>query len=189
VPPPITADSLRPQVALPPPVTAQVASEQDVEGPRGVAPGGAFLRALLVPGWGHAAVGAHARGGVYLAAEGGTAWMLLKTRSRLADARRAVELSEGRVRVRLAYEGVIDPLEVEAALEEDEGVQRARGLEEARRQQFQDWTALGIFLILMSGADAYVSAHLRDFPTPVELAVTPLPRGRVEVGARIPLRF
>ena len=32
-----------------------------------VSPGGAFLRAVLVPGWGHVSIGANARAGAYFA--------------------------------------------------------------------------------------------------------------------------
>jgi hypothetical protein len=169
---------------VPPPAADSLAQARG-----GVGPGGAFLRAVLVPGWGHASIGSHRRGGVYLAAQAGTAWMLVRTRSRREDARRVVEIRERHVRERLALEGETDPVEIAAALDDDEDVRRARGLQEARSQQFEDWAALGIFMVLLSGVDAFVSAHLQDFPVPVELGVTPLSEGRIEVGARIPLPF
>ncbi len=155
--------------------------------PGQVTPRGAFLRALAVPGWGHAAIGAGSRGAFYVGAEGGTAWMFLRTRSRLRDARRIRDLREANVRRRLADEGVTDPVMIDAALEVDEGVADARGLVESRKQQSEDWTAIGIFLVFLSGADAYVSAHLQDFPGPIQLQVQSRADGGVDVGARVPV--
>lgn len=182
VPPPVS-DTLAP-IQVPEVQPQAVPAEED---PGGVSPGGAFLRAVLVPGWGHASIGSHNRGGFYLAAQGGTAWMLVRTRSRLSDARKVVEIREAYARQALAREGITDPVAVEEALEEDEGVAAARRLEGARSQQFEDWMALGIFVVLLSGVDAFVGAHLQDFPVPVELQATPLPRGGLELGARVPI--
>ena len=39
-----------------------------------VTPGGAFLRAVLIPGWGHVSIGANARAGVYFAIESAVAY-------------------------------------------------------------------------------------------------------------------
>jgi hypothetical protein len=66
-------------------------------------------------------------------------------------------------------------------------MQELLGLEEARKRQREDWTALSIFLMLISGVDAFVSAHLQDFPTPLEIEARPVGGGRIEVGARITL--
>ena len=70
------------------------------------------------------------------------------------------------------------------ALAEDPLVQDARSLVSARDQQFEDWLALGIFLAFLGGADAFVSAHLKDFPPPVELGVRPV-GDRIEVGVSV----
>lgn len=153
----------------------------------GVSPRGAFLRAIGIPSWGHAAIGSNLRGAFYLAAEGGTLWMMLRTRSRLHDARRIRDLREEAARARFLLEGVTDEAEIEALLENDERVDDARDLVDARSQQFEDWTALGIFLVLLSGADALVSAHLQDFPGPVQLEATPTGDGGVDLGVRITL--
>lgn len=156
----------------------------------GVSPGGAFLRAVLLPGWGHASIGSYNRGAVYFAAEAATAFGLVKTRLRLSEARERLDLQRAFRRETLLRTGITDPEELAAALEEDEGLQELRGLVEARRQQQEDWAALGIFLLLLSGADAYVSAHLKDFPTPLELNAASAGGGRMElsVGVRLPLR-
>ncbi|HEV8511603.1 MAG TPA: hypothetical protein VGQ48_14210 [Gemmatimonadales bacterium] len=51
-----------------------------------------------------------------------------------------------------------------------------------KRQEVQDWLVLWIFNHLFSGAEAYVSAHLRDFPP--DLKVRAFPGG---IGVSIPL--
>ncbi len=50
-----------------------------------------------------------------------------------------------------------------------------------KRQEVQDWLVLWIFNHLFSGAEAYVSAHLRDFPP--DLKVRAFPGG---IGISIP---
>ena len=51
-----------------------------------------------------------------------------------------------------------------------------------KRQEVQDWLVLWIFNHLFSGAEAYVSAHLQDFPT--DLKVRAFPGG---IGVSIPI--
>ncbi len=57
----------------------------------------------------------------------------------------------------------------------------AKGLK-AKRQEVQDWLVLWIFNHLFAGAEAYVSAHLQDFPK--ELHIRSGPGG---VGLSFPL--
>ena len=45
----------------------------------------------------------------------------------------------------------------------------------AKRQEVQDWLVLWIFNHLFSGAEAFVSAHLQDFPK--ELKIRAVPHG------------
>ena len=47
--------------------------------------------------------------------------------------------------------------------------------------------ALGIFFLFLGGADAYVSAHLAEFPGAVEINSTPT--GGMEVGFSFPVSF
>ena len=54
-----------------------------------------------------------------------------------------------------------------------------------KRQQEQDWITLIVFDHLMSGLEAYVSAHLYDFPG--DLQMQTLPDGRMGVGVTLPL--
>lgn len=150
-----------------------------------VSPAGAFLRSMIVPGWGHSAVGAYTRGAFYVVADGAAGGMLFKT---LTFLRRAEELEARRidnVRRRLAVQGITDPDSIAAAIDEDGEVQGARALVESRKQQRQDWLALGIFLLFLGGADAFVSAHLADFPPPV--GVTPRGDGSLELRISVPV--
>ncbi len=43
----------------------------------------------------------------------------------------------------------------------------------AKRQQVQDWLVLWIFNHLFSGAEAFVSAHLQDFPRDLKVQAVP----------------
>ena len=73
------------------------------------------------------------------------------------------EFRENILREDLAAQDIIDFDEIESALDDDATLEDLRDLKESRREQEEDWAALGIFLLLLSGADAYVSAHLQDF--------------------------
>ena len=151
----------------------------------GITPTGAFLRSVVLPGWGHAAIGSHLRGAFYVGAEGGIGWMLLRIRSRLRSANDRLDLIESDARSALEFQGIVDPEIQEDSLSRRDDVRSARGLVEARKQQREDWIALGIFFVLLSGADAYVSAHLKDFPA--EPVFNANENGRVEVGFRVPV--
>jgi hypothetical protein len=148
-----------------------------------ITPGGAFLRSALVPGWGHTRVGAHGRGAFYFTVETVNAFLFFKTKSRLAKIKDQRALLEEVVTARLLTQGMEDPEEIEAALAEDPVVSDLRLREESRSEQLEDWMALGIFFLFLSGADAFVSAHLADFPAAVE--IDPAPAGGVEVGLSI----
>jgi hypothetical protein len=147
-------------------------------------PLGAFLRAIAIPSWGHGSIGSHHRGAFYMAAEGGAAWMLLRTGARRSSARETLQVREVVVRAELVAAGVPEE-ELDDAVVADPRVVDAQNLVDAREGQFEDWAALGIFLVLLSGADAFVSAHLQDFPDPIDVQVGPTPDGGVEVGARV----
>jgi len=55
----------------------------------------------------------------------------------------------------------------------------------AKLQEREDWMAILIFNHLMSGLEAYVSAHLYDFPGDLQLQA--LPQGGMRVGVTLPL--
>ena len=171
--------------------TEPVPAQEGVQLPdiqEGASPGGAFLRALLIPGWGHASIGSYTRGGFYFLAESGVAWMLVRTLLR-GDAAEAVEeMHREEVAAALGATGVTDPALVAAAQDADPLVTAAGRLVEARRQQFEDWLAVGIAAVFLSAADAFVSAHLQDFPEPVQVEFRPVGVGMgVQVGVNIGL--
>ncbi len=152
-------------------------------------PGGAFLRSLVVPGWGQAASGAYSRAIFYAVAETASGTMVFKSHQFLSSARKGLELHEADARRRAAAAGIVDADSVTAFLDEDATVVGGRALIESRSQQREDWIAFGLFMLLLGGADAFVSAHLSDFPEP--LTVNPVPSNQpgppaIEVGVRLP---
>ncbi len=153
-----------------------------------IGPAGAFLRGSLIPGWGHASTGSLTRGAFYFGTEALAGWMVFKTQRRLRAARDRVALREDRVATELAAQGLEDPEAIEAALAEDEEVGRLRGLVDAREEQREDWIAVAVFTLLLSGVDAFVSTHLQDFPEPLTVEGDPA-TGVVEVAIRLPIPF
>lgn len=161
------------------------AEERPVEG---ISPRGALLRSFLIPGWGQAATGSPGRGGFYLLAEAGSIWMLTKTAGHLSFATSVRRTVERETEQRLLAAG-IRPDSIPLLMDGDEGVVSARSLEESRRQQREDWLALGLFVLLLGGVDAFVSAHLQDFPEPLTVEPVAGETGmRLEVGVSIPWR-
>lgn len=157
--------------------------------PLDISPGGAFWRALLFPGWGHAAIGSHTRGAFYFGAQATTTYTLFRTRIRVGEAQDRVRFRENVLLQRLADEGVTDPELIEQRFDEDAALSELRRLLDARKEQQEDLVAFGIFLLLLSGADAYVSAHLARFPDPLELEARPGPAGSgtFDIGLRLTL--
>lgn len=132
--------------------------------PGGITPRGAFLRSLVIPGWGQSELGAPGRGGVYFTLEAGSLWMLLKSHRKLGEARE---------RQRVAQEtGQLDPTATDPLVRD-------------RQNQREDWLTLSIFWLFFSGADAFVTAHLQDFD--VHVNAVPRPGGALELQASIPL--
>ena len=154
------------------------------EGP--ITPGGAFARSLVLPGWGHVAVGAPTRGAFYIAAQSATGWMLWKSASRRRTALRFRRTELRSVEQEIRRGGILDPDSVRFLAEGDERVERWDELVERRGDQVEDWAALGLFLVFLGATDAFVSAHLADFPEPLSLEVFPRMGGGWEVGLRLP---
>lgn len=155
--------------------------------PLTVSPGGAFMRALLVPGWGHAAIGSYGRGGFYFTAQAATVYTALRARRRIGEAQDRVRFQERNLRANLAAEGVTDLDEIQARLDEDGTLGDLNNLLDSRQEQQEDLVAMSLFLILISGIDAYVSAHLAGFPEPLDLGIVPTGDGGVEVGLSVQL--
>lgn len=129
-----------------------------------ISPRGAFLRSLILPGWGQSEIGAPERGVIYFALEAGSLWMVLKSQHRLEQAYEREDI--------LKRTGVIPETQT-------------TGLVHSRRAQREDWIALSVFWLFFSGADAFVGAHLRDFDAQVGSA--PGANGGVQVGGSIPV--
>ena len=111
---------------------------------------GAFLRSLVLPGWGQAKLDRKVTGGVFIVWEGVTLAMSIKTNHELGYLRR---INSSRV--------------------------------ESKKQEREDWLILLAFNHLFAGLEAYVSAHLWDFPGDIRVRAEP---GRVSARLSIPLR-
>lgn len=159
-------DTLPADTARPLRVDPATVVTRDTAAPRrrGIRPRDAFLRSLVLPGWGQSSIGAPGRGAVYFALEAGSLWMVYK-----ADRR----LQEARARERALRES--------GQLAEGE----TSGLVRDRRAQREDWITLSIFWLFFSGADAFVATHLRDFDEHV--GVEPAPEGGLQLQASFPV--
>jgi hypothetical protein len=115
-----------------------------------ISPGGAFVRSLILPGWGQARLGRNVTGGLFLLFEGMAGAMVWKATWQLEWARTRDKFVE------------------------------------SHRQEREDWIVLLVFNHLMSGAEAYVSALLFDYPA--ALQARRLPDGSTGIGFTIPLR-
>lgn len=61
-----------------------------------------------------------------------------------------------------------------------------RSLIKSREAQRQDWISYTLFLTLASGVDAYVAAHLQDFPATISAG--PRPDGAYQLKFTVPTR-
>ena len=116
-----------------------------------ISPLNAFWRSFLIPGWGQARLNRKLTGGIFVAWEGVTLGMSLKTRRELRYLRR-------------------------------NGSARA----DDKRQEHEDWLVLLAFNHLFAGLEAYVSAHLADFPGDLRVEAVP---GGVGAAVSLPIRL
>jgi hypothetical protein len=152
--------------------------------PRKFAPSKALLRSFLVPGWGQFSVGAYKRGAFFLAAQGSSYYMLVRTRTRLNRAEDQLDTRIATVRDSLITAGV-DSTDLEAQLDTLPSLLPARSLVESRKRQMQDWITYTIFFTLASGVDAFVAAHLADFPA--QVGIDPQTDGSFDLKLSVPL--
>ncbi len=82
----------------------------------------------------------------------------------------------------VTWEGVTAMMTLKAQQEANYMKKIHSGSLDLKRQEVQDWLILWIFNHLFSGMEAYVSAHLQDFPP--DLKMQALPRG---IGVTVPL--
>ena len=130
---------------------ATAALKDSVERKRPVGPGGALWRSLLVPGWGQAKLGRGIAAGLFIAVEGVSLGMVLKTNSELN------------------YAKATDTTAVAN-----------------KSQEREDWLVIMAVNHLVAGLEAYVSAHLWDFPG--DLALKPVRGGGVAASVNFPVR-
>ena len=118
---------------------------------RPISPLNALWRSFLLPGWGQARLNRKLTGGIFIAWEGVTLGMSLKTRHELAFLRRTGS---------------------------------ARG--DAKRREHEDWVVLLVFNHLFAGLEAYVGAHLADFPGDLRIRAVP---GGFGASMAVPFRL
>lgn len=202
-------------VAILVPRQSLVAQVQDQPGPTNVSaaqvspevtPGGAFLRSALFPGWGHAATESYGRAGFYVATQAGSLWMLVQTVARHSVAQAALTTARQVARERAvasldvvprppddsedeeawaAYDEYVSAIEL--AVDSEPGVEERTARVESRDQQIEDWAAMSIFLVLLGATDAFVAAHLADYPEPLSLDVGPGRFGGAELSFSVPV--
>jgi hypothetical protein len=151
-------------------------------------PRGAFLRSLAVPGWGQAYTGAYTRGSIYFATQGASLYMLLRTAAKLNIAREMEnEMVTAREEALLAENDDLreDPSALEELVSADPAIQDVRHLVDSRQQQREDWIAWLLFWTLARGVDAFVGAHLADFPAGV--STHRRPNGAIDLQFSIPV--
>ena len=145
-------------------------------------------RALAFPGWGHAAIGSVRPWGRLLLRSGGHAVHLrAHPRPPERDAERGSASRETVLLRELDREGVTDPTEIEARLDADPVLSELEVLVDSRESQQEDLIAFSLFLVLISAADAYVTAHLARFPDPLDVDAAPSPTGGVDLAVKVSL--
>jgi hypothetical protein len=163
--------------------------------PKGITPGKAFMRSLLIPGWGQFSVGARTRGFVFIGLQSASWFMLVKTLNKLSDAHDVAD-----ERVAFASDSLHRQMSTDTALarklasadsfnarvEAFDTVKAIRSLINSREEQRQDWITYVLFTTLASGVDAFVAAHLADFPTTI--TTTAKPNGAVQVKFTVPVQ-
>lgn len=179
----------------PAPIQPQTVTEDTVR--RGIKPGTAFMRSVLIPGWGQFSVGAKGRGALFVALQASSYFMLGKTLSKISDARdvedERIALVSDSIRVLMAADTMLDrilqdPELFNAAVDTTETIEDIRRLIDSRKEQRQDWVAYTIFFTLASGVDAFVAAHLADFPATITTRPAPTGGMNIQVGIPFPRR-
>ena len=190
-------DTARPavdSVIVGPEVPVATVAEGDTTTRQPMSPRGAFIRSMILPGWGQAAFDAHFRGGVFFAGWVGNWFMNFRNAVRLSEAKdiygmRKRELADSLIAVSpnpdstaaaIAENGV-----GEQVIFADAPANLWRKRVRAREEQREDWIAWTLFWILASGVDGYVTAHLSDFPAAIDLE--PEGGGAVTVRFEVPV--
>ncbi len=149
-----------------------------------VAPGKAFYRSLILPGWGEASAGNYVRGAVFFALAATSDYMLVHTIQRIRSAEAAWQRSIPDTVARILADTTHPPMA--DTLRNDPATWHARhdtllatySLIRSRRRQREDRIFQSLFVTLIGGVDAYINAQLSDFPAGV--GVEPKGEGRYE---------
>jgi len=178
--PPLSAQRIAPRDSLARDTTAADSARKIIS------PGTAFFRSVLIPGWGQLSVGAPGRAAVFITLQSASWYMLVKTVKKLSQAyeRRDARVTEWTPIVTDSLQAIAargdtllqrrlaDPdtfkLVVASAVDTASAVHAAASLVNSRQEQRQDWITYTLFLTLASGVDAFVAAHLADFPATIE---------------------
>lgn len=148
-------------------------------------PGKALMRSLLLPGWGQFSVGAYKRGAFFVAAQGSSYYMLARTNSRLNEARDKHRAQRAIARDSILAIPDVDTANLELRIDSVDAVIARRSLVNSRERHMQDWITYTLFFTLASGVDAFVAAHLADFP--VEVGAEPQANGSINMKFTVPL--
>lgn len=140
------------------------------------APRSAFIKSMILPGWGQFSNGSSVRGMVWVAVRGSSYYMLVKTLGRLQEAKdrhgayrhtaRLAVLDSMAVDTAFARR-MQDPIAFDDEVLKDPNASASLDLVDSRRRHRQDWITYTIFFTMLDAVDAYVAAHLKDFPADV----------------------
>lgn len=152
----VRADSARADSALAAVAAAPAAVPVlDTLGGPPISPRSAFLRSLIVPGLGQAALDRGTAGGIFVSLEALSLLMTIKSKRDLRVARR-LEADSLFFGIDADGDTLFAPSPV-------------AGRVRARKQHVEDWVALLIFNHLFAAADAFVAAQLWDVPARVSV--------------------
>jgi hypothetical protein len=145
-----------------------------------ISPRSAFFRSLLIPGYGQIGLDRSVAAGVYALTEVVGVGMARKSMLDLREARRApVDSAVLAYRRNPATGQLVLDAETGQPIPESFVINDVSGRVRARRTHLEDWIAVLIFNHLFSAADAFVAAHLWDFPVQVGAAVVPGREARI----------
>lgn len=179
------------------PAAAQVAPDSvlaDIIPRESNAPRNAFIKSMVLPGWGQFSNGLPLRGTFWVAIRGSSYFMLVKTLGRLEEAkdrhgayRYAAELivRDSMARTPEFEQAMQDPFAFQQELLKYPNVSESLALVESRRRHRQDWITYTIFFTMLDAVDAYVAAHLKDFPA--DITTRPGLDGGVSLRFDVPL--
>ena len=146
---------------------------------------GAMLRSFVLPGWGQASYDRWVRAGVYFSGHVGNGYMIYKTLTRLDEAQDREDKWVDFVGDSIEAAGEVPADSIAFYVDADARVRHARNLVASREEQREDWIALGVFWVLISGVDAYVTAQLADFPASIGAIIDDR---RIGVIVTVPVR-